>query len=195
MEISNLKQIGERLADLRDILGFTAADMAKFTDTTEEEYIQCEKGMRDMSISFLCKAAQRLRVDLTDLIMGEAPKLSVYTVTKKGNGLPVERRHGFDYQNMAYMFSDRKIEPFTVRVPFTEEAVEAPIHMCVHDGHEFDMIIKGTLKMVINDKVEILNEGDCIYLNSKWPHGMVAVGGEDCHFLAIVIPETDADTK
>ena len=33
MEISNLKQIGERLADLRDILGFTTADMAKFTDT------------------------------------------------------------------------------------------------------------------------------------------------------------------
>ncbi len=193
MEISNLKQIGERLADLRDILGFTTADMAKFTDTTEEEYIQCEQGKCDMSISFLCKAAQRLRVDLTDLIMGEAPKLSVYTVTKKGEGLPVERRAGFDYQNMAYLFSDRKIEPFTVTVPYSDEALNAPVHMCVHDGHEFDMIIKGTLKMIVNDKVEILHEGDCIYLNSKWPHGMIAIDGEDCKFLAIVIPEASKE--
>ena len=193
METSNLKQIGERLADLRDILGYTTEDMARFTNTSEEEYIQCENGERDISISFLFKCAQKLRVDITDLIMGETPKLSVYALTRKGEGLPVERRASLAYQNMAYLFGDRKIEPFVVVAPYSDEEQKAPIHMCVHDGHEFDMILSGTLKMVVNDKTEILREGDCIYLNSKWPHGMIAIEGQDCRFLAIVIPDEQAE--
>ena len=165
--------------------------MAEFTNPTEEEYILCEKGEKDISISFLIKCAQKLRVDISDLILGETPKLSVYSVTRKGEGLPVERRASLAYQNMAYLFGDRKIEPFIVVSPYSEEEQKKPVHMCVHDGHEFDMILSGTLKMIVNDKTEILNEGDCIYLNSKWPHGMIAINGQDCRFLAIVIPETD----
>lgn len=189
MEQFNLKQIGERLADLRDIFGYTPEDMARITDTTVEFYLSCEAGLSDIPISFLHKAATHLGVDITDLITGEAPKLSIYHVVKAGEGIPVERRSGFAYQNMSYLFKGRKIEPFVVVAPYSDEAGEAPIHLSVHDGHEFDMVLSGTLKMVVGENTEILNEGDCIYLNSKHPHGMIAVNGKDCKFLAVVIPE------
>lgn len=189
MEQFNLKQIGERLADLRDILGYTPEEMASVTDTTVEFYLSCEAGMSDIPISFLHKAATHLNVDITDLITGEAPRLSMYHVVKSGEGIPVERRSGFAYQNMSYLFRDRKVEPFVVVAPYSDEAESSPIQLSVHDGHEFDMILSGKLKMVVGENTEILEAGDCIYLNSRYPHGMIATGGEDCKFLAVVIPE------
>lgn len=39
----------------------------------------------------------------------------------------------------------------------------------------------------MEDHIEILGEGDCIYYDSGRGHGMIATGGEDCEFLAITI--------
>ena len=50
-----------------------------------------------------------------------------------------------------------------------------------------DFILSGKLKFVINNHTEILNPGDCVYYDSTNPHGMIADGGEDCVFLAILI--------
>jgi mannose-6-phosphate isomerase-like protein (cupin superfamily) len=50
-----------------------------------------------------------------------------------------------------------------------------------------NFIIKGSLKIWIEDHMEILNEGDTIYYDSNYGHGMIATGGEDCVFLAVVM--------
>ncbi len=189
MEECNLKQIGERLKDLREIFSYSTEYTAKALDVSEQIYIESENGERDLPISFLHKAAKLFEVDITDIILGEAPTLSLYHVAHLDDGLPVEHREGFAYRNMAYLFKDRRVEPFIVVAPYSEAAQNAPISLSVHDGQEFDLVLKGTLKMVVNEKTEILHAGESIYLNSKYPHGMIAVDGEDCEFLAVVIPE------
>ena len=50
-----------------------------------------------------------------------------------------------------------------------------------------DYIISGTLKFQIGSHIEMVSEGDCIYYDSMNPHGMIAVDGKDCKFLAILI--------
>ena len=42
--------------------------------------------------------------------------------------------------------------------------------------------------MQVGDHVEVLNEGDSIYYDRSTPHGMIAVDGADCTFLAVVLP-------
>ena len=74
-----------------------------------------------------------------------------------------------------------------VTAPYEEEAQDKPIRLSVHGGQEWDYILKGKLKFIIGDHTEIVEEGDSLYYNSKQPHGMIAVGGEDCEFLAILI--------
>ncbi|MBQ5323921.1 MAG: cupin domain-containing protein, partial [Oscillospiraceae bacterium] len=56
--------------------------------------------------------------------------------------------------------------------------------------------IKGSLKVQVGDHTEVLHEGDSIYYKSSTPHGMIAVNGEDCLFLAMVMAEDEevADT-
>ena len=189
MEQSDLKNIGTRLFTMRDILDISVEEMASVTGTTIEFYTACERGETDIPISFLYKCAHHLGIDVTDLIMGETPRLSVYQVVKKNEGTPVERRHGFSYKNISYLFKGRKVEPFMVTAPYSDEAQNSPIPLSVHGGQEFDLVISGKLHIVVDGKSEMLEEGDCIYLDSNYPHGMIAAGGSDCVFLAVVIPD------
>ena len=48
-------------------------------------------------------------------------------------------------------------------------------------------MLQGRLKVQVGDHIEYLEEGDSIYYNSSTPHGMIAVGGTDCLFLAVVL--------
>ena len=50
-----------------------------------------------------------------------------------------------------------------------------------------DYILKGKLMVNVAGNIDTLSEGDTIYYDSGQPHGMIAVGGEPCTFLAVVL--------
>ncbi len=184
-------QIAERIRGLRLILDISEEEMAKVCDTTVEDYIAHEKGELDFSFTFLYKCAKHFGVDITEIITGDKPNLSFYTLTRKNEGLPIKRRKGFDYQHLAYLLKDKTSEPFLVTAKYDPEAVNKPIELSVHEGQEFDYVLSGSLKVRLEDHVEILNEGDSIYYDSGHGHGMIAIGGEDCRFLAIVLEKKE----
>lgn len=180
------KDVAERLKELREIFEYTSEEMAKFTDVSVEEYEKYESGNEDFSFTFLHKAAKALKVDITDLIKGESPRLTTYEVTRDGEGFPIKRRIGFDYQSIAPMFKEKIIEPFVVKVAYSEDALNKPISLSTHEGHELDYVLEGELKVVVDSHEVILKEGDSIYYNSAKPHGMVAASENGVKFLAVV---------
>ena len=182
-------EIAERIRCMREILDISVEDMAKACSVTTEEYTKFESAQADFPFSFLVKCAEALGVDMTELVTGEEPRLNFYTVVRKGHGLPIKRREGLTYHHLAYLFKDKKCEPLLVTAPYNEQEQKSPIHLSSHEGQELDFVVKGSLKMAFENHVEILSEGDCIYYDSSYKHGMVATGGEDCTFLAIVIKE------
>lgn len=183
----SIKEVAERIKGLRDILGISVEEMCKKAGCSAEDYELIEKGEKDFSVSFVYKCAEILGVDIIELLTGENPKLKRYCVVRKGTGLPVKRREGLEYQHLAYLFRNKKIEPFLVSAPYSEEAQDKPIALSVHEGQEFDYILSGSLKIIIDGKVKVLNKGDSITYDSNAPHGMIATNGEKCEFLAILI--------
>ncbi|MCM1298169.1 MAG: XRE family transcriptional regulator [Firmicutes bacterium] len=183
----NIKEVSSRLKATREYLDISPEFMAERTSTTVEEYTSLENGEQDFSLSFLNACAEALGIEMIELLTGVEPKLQTYSLVRKDQGLPIERRIGFTYQHIAYLFKNKNIEPLIVEAPYSEEEQNKPIHLSVHDGQEMDYILSGQLKFIINDHEEILSEGDCIYYNSKNPHGMIAYGGADCKFLAVLI--------
>ncbi len=182
-----IKEMAKRIADLREIVGLTTAEMALHTGVSEEEYLACEAGERDLNFAFLYRCALALKVDVTDIIEGSSPRLAGYTVTRRGEGQRIEEAHGLRYYNLAASFKNRIAEPLYVVTEYNEEAQNADIELTAHQGQECDIIIKGALKVQIGDHVEILHEGDSIYYDSSVPHGMIAVEGNECTFYAIVL--------
>ena len=158
-----------------------------------EEYARLEEGNDDFSYSFLVKCAETLGVDTVELITGETPKLSFYSIIRKGRGLPIKRRKGFTYDHMGYLFRSRECEPMLVVAPYSEEEQDAPIHLSYHVGQELDFILSGRMRFAYEDHVEELEAGDLLMYDSGRGHGMIATGGEPCTFLAIVMkPHGDA---
>lgn len=192
MEV-RLKEVAERIRTLREILELSDEQMAKTCGMSVEQYKEKEAGSEDFSFSFLLQCAEALGVDMVELITGETPKLTGYSIVRSGQGLPIERRKGFKYNHLAYLFRDKRCEPLLVVAPYSEEAQSAPIELSRHPGQEFDLVLRGSLKMMFEGREEHLRQGDSVYYNSSCGHGMIATGGEDCTFLAVVLKEEQGD--
>ena len=180
-KIKEIAEIAARIRGLRELMDITPAEMAEKTDVSLDEYEKLESGESDFSFTFIYKC------DIVDILKGTSPKLSSYSIVRRGEGLPITRRKGFSYLHKAPFFKNKLAEPFYVKAAYSKEAEQNPITLSRHEGQEIDIILKGALKCRFEDKTEILYEGDTVYYDSGQGHGMVAAEGDDCEFLAIVL--------
>ncbi len=185
--LNQLAELATRIKEMREILGLSVSEMALNTQTTEEQYAIYESGEVDIPFSFIHKCSIAFNVDLTDLLEGKSAKLTNYTVTRKGKGQATAKEEGIDIKNLAPRFKNKLAEPYYVTYEYSKKTEKSPIQLATHTGQEFDYIIKGKLKIQIGDHVEVLEQGDSILYDSSTPHGMVAVDGENCEFLAFVL--------
>ena len=186
-----LQEMAGRIRELREIEGLTQEQMAAETGVTLSEYQACETGQSDLNFAFIYRCAQIFGVDVTDIIEGTSPRLANYTLTRAGEGQHIEHAHGMTYFNMAPHFKKRVAEPLYVLAEYSDEAQLKPIEVTTHEGQECDIVLSGQLKVQVGEHIEILNPGDTIYYNSTAPHGMIATGGKDCVFYAIVLNSTE----
>ncbi len=185
-----IMEMALRIRELREITRFTPAEMAEKTGVSVEEYLSCENGESDLNFAFIYRCALAFGVDVTDIIEGVSPTLRSYTLTRAGGGQRIDQAHGMEYYNLAASFLNRIAEPLYVHSTFSEEAQHKDIQLTSHAGQECDIVITGRLMVQVGSHKEVLGPGDSIYYDSSTPHGMIAVGGEDCRFYAIVLNPT-----
>jgi len=183
----------QRLRGLRLELGISTQEMAQVAGVDEAQYQQIEGGAADVSFTFLYKCANRLGVDLSSIVSGEEPRLTAYTLTRVGEGMPIKRREGFDYNHLASLLRDRLAEPFVVTARYSKELEQSPVALSSHGGQELNYVLSGQLKVQLDKHTEVLGPGDSLYYDGHRSHGMVAIGGQDCTFLSVVIKGRDED--
>ena len=190
-----LFEVARRIHEMREIIGYSSKKMAELTDIPEEQYLRYEAGREDLPFTFMHKCALAFGVEITDLLEGHSAMLSSYTVTRKGTGLVTASEDGITIQNMAAMFRQKLATPYWVTYSYSDELQDLPIHTVKHDGQEFDLVIRGSLKIQIGEHTEILHEGDSIFYKSSTPHGMIAIDGADCVFLAMIMAGTEEEQQ
>ena len=190
-ELEKMQEVALRIREMREIFGFSQEEMAQQVEVSPEDYIRYESGKADFPFTFIHKCAKVFHIGITDLLEGESAHLTSYTVTRKGHGLQTAKEDGIEIRDLAPMFRKKIAEPYWVRYEYSDELQHKPIHLAKHSGQEFDLVYSGHLKVQIGDNIEYLGEGDSIYYNSSTPHGMIAVDGQDCLFLAVVLPGAD----
>lgn len=183
--IEQIKEVSIRMKALREIHDISEEAMANKLNIDLETYKNYEAALCDIPIGFLNEFARYFNVELISLLTGDEPKLRTYTVVRKGQGLKIDRRKQYDYTNLAYNFLGKKMEPFLVKVPVTDE--DAPIICSSHEGQEFNYLLEGQLKIMIGKHQVVLEAGDAVYFNANAQHGMKALGGKEARFLAIIV--------
>lgn len=179
-----VRQIAKRIKELREIADVSVEALSAELGIDAETYRKYESGDVDIPVGFLYKIANKFNVELTAILTGENPKLHTYALVRKGKGMRVDRREPYKYQSLAYNFINKKAEPFLVTVE--PGAKDALVNLNSHPGQEFNYVLEGTLKIVINDHELILNEGDSLFFDSSAKHGMKAMNGKPTKFLAII---------
>lgn len=176
-----IKQIAQRIKELREILEVDAADLAKKVSVSVDEYIRYENGETDIPIGVIYGVAGELNVDPTVLLTGETPRMSDYTIVRQGRGVSVERYNGYKFHSLAFNYIDRQFDPMIVDL----EPMEKGPELVVHGGQEFNYVLEGTVQLVIGGHEFFLKAGDSAFFNPMTPHGQRAVGGP-VRFLTII---------
>ncbi len=174
------KNIAKRVKELREILEVSKETLAEKLNIDLSVYEDYENGKNDMPVSVLYGIASELRVDPTELMTGEAPRMAQYTVVRNGGGITVQRYKGYEYTSLASNIRDRDMEPMIVRL-----TKRRTTKMLTHKGQEFNYVLKGTILLNYGKNEITLNEGDSVYFDSTVPHFQNAVTDEAV-FLTVI---------
>ncbi|HOP09415.1 MAG TPA: cupin domain-containing protein [Candidatus Methanofastidiosa archaeon] len=179
-----LKELASRIHELREISEINNVEMANMLNVPVEKYKAYESGMEDIPASVLYEISHILKVDMSTLLTGEEPRMRVFTITRAGKGVSVERRKQYHYENLVEKFIRKKAEFFIVTV---EPNNNGRPHMNAHPGHEFNYVLEGSIKVYLYNNEIVLGEGDSIYFDSGYDHAMEALDGRPARFLACIL--------
>lgn len=177
----DMREVGVRMREVRDICGFTPEEIAKGLNIPLEVYLGYEQKGADIPISVLYHVATICGVDLNELLTGVGSHIDTMSVVKRGQGLSVDRYTGYSFENLAFTFRHKMMEPLLVTVE-PSEVDPAPV---THGGQEFNMVLEGEIDFLFDAKRVRLSAGDCVYFDPSHPHGQKAVGGR-ARFLTVI---------
>jgi transcriptional regulator with XRE-family HTH domain len=197
-EASNL---GARLRAIRLARGLGVRELARRLDVSPSAISQIETGKIQPSVRTLYALAAEFGVSMNEALFDEAAaRADSATTADAGHeavtsapGLAVQRAHG---RRAITMSSGVRWERLTVwaddDVEFMEATYEpggasSPNDAFVrHSGHEFGLVLTGTLRVTVGFDEFVLGPGDSITFPSSTPHRLSNDGEETVRAVWVV---------
>ena len=177
-----MREIGLRIEGLREACDVTQQEMASELGVSLETYQKWEMTGADVPISAIYHMAKSFGVEFTEILTGTAAKLDTYHVVRAGEGKEVDRYPGYYYEDLAWRYQGKIMQPLLVVLDPSDE----PAKLVTHGGQEFNVVIEGTVIVHFEDKEFALGVGDSIYFNPMYPHGQRCGGDVPAKFITII---------
>ena len=176
------QMISERIRELREIFELSEEEMAKETGVDVSTYKEYERSGKNIPISVLYHISQKFGVDMSEILTGEAARISTMQVCRRGKGQTIDRYPGYMFESLAPRFMGKIIEPLLVTlIPGQPDAA-----LVTHEGQEFNLVLEGEIIITYGDKEYELKAGDAVYFDPTHPHGQKAIGTEKARFLTVI---------
>jgi mannose-6-phosphate isomerase-like protein (cupin superfamily) len=179
---TDFKEIGLRIKGLREACDIPREELADELGVSHDVYTRWEETGSDVPISALFHIANRFGVDLTAILTGTGARLSTYQVVRAGEGRDVDRYPGYRFQDLAWRYGGKIMQPLIVTLDPSDE----PAALVTHSGQEFNMVLSGSVAVTFDDRDLELQAGDSIYFNPTQPHGQRCVGDVPAVFLTVI---------
>lgn len=180
--VAELAEIGLRIKGLRESCEVGQEDMARELGVTLEVYERWEQTGDDVPISAIYHLAHKFGVEFTEILTGTAAKLDTYQVVRSGEGREVDRYPGYHFEDLAWRYTGKIMQPLLVVLDPTDE----PAKLVTHTGQEFNLVLDGTVVVTWGDKEFALYAGDSIYFNPAHPHGQRCGSAIPAKFVTII---------
>jgi transcriptional regulator with XRE-family HTH domain len=180
--VTDFTQIGLRIRGLRESCDIPREEMAAELGVSNETYAAWENTGADVPISAMFQIANRFGVDLVEILQGEYARLDTYQVVRSGKGRTVERYPGYHFEDLAWRFHNKDMQPLIVRLDPTDD----PAPLVMHAGQEFNLVLEGTVIVTFDDHQLTLDTGDSIYFNPGHLHGQRCGGDSPAAFVTVI---------
>lgn len=184
--------IGRKIKELRLKKGLTLKQVARETGFSTALISQIENNNISPPIATLAKLANFLNVKVGYFFETETEPVK-YAVCKKNKGRKIDRvisksgkKHGYSYEALAFDFSNKKMEPFLLKL---EKELMDEENMYSHVGEEFLVVLKGSVVVAIEKERVSLDTGDAIYFDSSARHRLLNPSKSEAVVLAVVLRE------
>ena len=177
-----INEIGARLRELRETSDYTVEQLAAELNVSPEVYRSYEQNGRDIPISVIYEVANKFGVDFAEIVTGTPARLDTYHIVKRGHGRVVNRNPEYHFEDLAYRYADKVMQPLLV----TLEPTDVPAKLITHSGQEFNLVLEGIVVVVIGDKEFHLKAGDSIYFNPTIPHGQRCGSDVKARFVTVI---------
>lgn len=181
------KLIADRVRELREISDLSCEMLAQKLNISLDTYMTYENGQVGIPISTLYEIARILGVELTELLTGSSPHLRNYCYVKNGEAPYIERYKGYQFQNLAFGFVNKRIEPLLVTI---EPEENKKMSLVTHPGQEFNYVLEGRIKIILGGTEIVMSPGDSIYFDPTIPHGQTAMDDAPGKFLTVILHDT-----
>ena len=180
--MSEINEIASRIRELREVSGYSVEQLASELKLDADTYMTYEKDGKDIPISVIYEIANKFGVDFTEIVTGVPAKLDTYHIVRRGAGREVDRNPEYHYEDLAYRYFGKIMQPLLVTLWPTDK----PAKLITHAGQEFNMVLEGKIILCLGDKEFELNPGDSIYFNPEIPHGQRCSGNEKARFITVI---------
>lgn len=182
-------KIGDKIRELRQKNRFTLQDLATRTGLSKPFLSQIENNRVVPPVATLLKLARGLSVGMAHFFEEEGNTEKV-CITRWQDGVRIERRPHQEKGEINYIYTaletrkpNKMMEPFLVEFPIIESD---QMIFTSHEGEEFLYIMEGSVEFRTVDRVEILERGDSIYIDSDLSHSFRCVGEKPAKALAVL---------
>jgi transcriptional regulator with XRE-family HTH domain len=197
-------ELGPRLRRVREDRGLSARELARRIQCSPSLISQIERGLSAPSVGMLYALATELRASLDFLFGAGKPGDDGLTQTAHGDGrVRAAGTHGHGTvlrraeRRVIDLASGVRWERLTPhpddRVDFLEVIYEPSGHSTDarrplrHDGHEYGLVLSGTLHASVGFDAVELGTGDSIAFDSSVPHLYWNPTGSDVHAVWVVV--------
>ncbi|MCX7823335.1 MAG: XRE family transcriptional regulator [Syntrophobacterales bacterium] len=189
MAVKALK-LGAKVRELRIKNRYTLQDLAVKTGLSKPFLSQIENDHVVPPIATLLKLARALNVSLSYFFQDETTTQKI-SITRRNERIRIERRPhheregavSYIYESLETKKRDKHMEPFYVEFP--PISVEE-MNFTAHEGEEFLYILEGKVEFRSIDRIEVLEEGDSIYLDSSISHAFRCIGDQPAKAVAVI---------
>lgn len=171
-----------RLKGIREAMDVSVEEMAEDLGISVEQYASYEETGTDVPISVIYRMANKFKVDLNEILTGDNAYLNTYQIVRRGDGIVSDRLPGYHFQDLAWRFHKKIMQPLLVTLDPSDE----PAALVTHRGQEFNLVLEGEMAFTFGDTTTILREGDAVYFNPEHPHGQKCAGDVKTRFLTVI---------
>ena len=179
---NDIAAISARLKELRTFSDYTTAQVAEMLGVDEEEYVAYESGTKEIPINLIYKFADVMETEAAYVMSGVLPSKDKVYVVYDGKGMSVKRYEGYSFTSLGGDFRKKTMNPMLVTIAPTDTP-----ELVVHGGQEFNYVLEGELRVIVDNRDYFLRAGDSIYFDPSFPHAQLAMGGRVARFLTVRI--------